>query len=116
MNSLVRIDGPVKIGPNHSVDLNPFLEDKHLDIPGYEATFKVASIVLGDDRYDFDQIKSHRVDSMGCNSDSLSFAVDNQVCVRLIDFGLTEDNVLIVLAADKVVEEIHLEYIDITPL
>lgn len=116
MGSLVRIDGPIKIGPNQVVDLTPFLDGSHLDIPGYGATFKVASIILDDDRYDFDQIKTHQVDNMGCNSDSLTFALDDQMCVRTIDFGLTEENVLVILRLDSLVEEVHLEYIDISPL
>ena len=112
----VRIAGPVKIGPNHQVDLTPHLETIAFTSSGYAATFKVAAIVLGDDRYDFEHINTNSVDNVQRSTDSLDFAVDDQPCIRTIDFGLSDKNVLMILSHDPVVEEVHLEFIDILPI
>lgn len=117
MSGLVRIDGPVKIGPNNKVDLAPYLNDVRFIDSGYEATFRVAAIVTEDDQYDFEHISTHALDNVDRLSDSLTFALDDQgPVVRTIDFGLDNSNSIFIIASDPMVKEVLLEFIDIAPI
>ena len=115
MNGQVRIDGPVRLAIGTPADLAQFLHQVHHD-RGFEVAFKIQAIVHLGDRYDFESNEMRRVDNSHNFTSSFSYAVDDQPVIRSMDFNLSPSSQLHLLSADRVVEEVWLEYIDLSPL
>lgn len=117
MKTPVRIDGPVKISPDCRVDLAPYLNELDHHRRGFDINFKVASIELDDDHLQVEESTEHVISSVGSFHTSLAFTVDDEeLTERYVDFALSPSNALFLVACDRRVKSVMLDYVDIKPL
>lgn len=118
MNTPVRIDGPVRIGPDCRVDLDQYLKEVDHLHRGFDIGFKVSAIELDTDAFSVEESTEHVISSVGSYHSSFCFeAEDDEVpTIRNVDFALGVGNDLFLSACDERVRSITLSYVDITPL
>lgn len=109
-SSQIKIGGPIPLCLGHEVDLGPYLQGLDTGRFGYQLSFKVAQLVTADDRFEFEGDRLKLYSQGSTRHTTLTFcSTEDESIYRLIDFALSDDDILSLLTCDGAVEKVIID-------